>query len=82
LIVTAAHHHDDLHHLVDQLTPRQAERLRVPMASDPELAPATDQDSQQPAQRRLSIIGVWESGRGDLSEQHDEIIRERLKRPA
>jgi hypothetical protein len=31
---------------------------------------------------RLSVIGIWESGRGDLSERHDEIIRGRLKRPA
>lgn len=29
-----------------------------------------------------SIIGIWDSGRGDLSERHDEIIRERLKRSA
>jgi hypothetical protein len=27
--VTAAHDYDDLHHLVDRLSPRQAERLRV-----------------------------------------------------
>jgi hypothetical protein len=71
---------------VDRLSPRQAERLRVLVASDPELAPAAqpeaEDESAQARQRRLSVIGIWESGRGDLSERHDEIIRRRLKRPA
>lgn len=80
--MTAAHDYDDLHHLVDRLTPGQAERLRVLVASDPELTPTPEPGGEQAAQRRLSIIGIWESGRGDLSERHDEIIRERLKRPA
>jgi len=80
--VTAAHDYDDLHHLVNRLTPRQAERLRVLVAADPELASATEPEGEPAPRRRLSIIGIWESGRGDLSERHDEIIRERLKRPA
>ncbi len=80
--MTAAHDYEDLHHLVDQLTPRQAERLRVLVATDPELAPATRPESEQAAARRLSIIGIWDSGRDDLSERHDEIIRERMKRSA
>jgi hypothetical protein len=85
LPVPAAHDCDDLHHLVDRLSPRQAERLRVLAASDPELAsaaqPGAPAEGEQ-GQRRLSVIGIWESGRGDLSERHDEIIRRRLKRPA
>jgi hypothetical protein len=85
--VTAAHDHDDLHHLVDRLSQRQAERLRLLVASDPELAPAAqpqadDEDEQQAGRRRLSVIGIWDSGRGDLSERHDAVIRGRLKRPA
>ena len=79
--MTAAHDFDDLHHLVDRLTPRQAARLRVLVASDPELAPAT-QPGESGGSRRPSIVGIWQSGRDDLSERHDEIIRERLKRPA
>ena len=75
-----------LHHLVDRLSPRQAERLRVLVASDPELAPAAKPEApeggEQAGPRRLSVIGIWDSGRGDLSERHDEIIRGRLKRPA
>ena len=80
MTVTAAHDHDDLHHLVDRLTPHQAARLRLLVAADPEFAPVTEPGSGQA--RRPSIIGIWESGRGDLSERHDEIIRERLKRSA
>lgn len=83
--VTAAHDYDDLHHLVDRLSPRQAERLRVLVASDPELASAAQPGAQaegEQGQRRLSVLGIWESGRGDLSERHDEVIRGRLKRPA
>jgi hypothetical protein len=84
--VTAGHDYDDLHHLADRLSPRQAERLRVLVASDPELAsatqPAAGDEAQQARQHRLSVAGIWESGRSDLSERHDEIIRGRLKRPA
>jgi tRNA A37 N6-isopentenylltransferase MiaA len=80
--VTAAHDYDDLHHLVDRLTERQAERLRLLVAADPELATAAEPDNEQAPQRRLSITGIWESGRSDLSERHDEIIRGRLKHPA
>lgn len=82
--MTAARDYDDLHHLVDRLSPRQAERLRVLVASDPDLAPAAEPEGegQGAARRHLSITGIWESGRGDLAERHDEIIRGRLKRPA
>ena len=81
-IVTAARDYDDLHDLVDRLTPRQAERLRVLVSSDPDLASATQPQGEQHGRQRVSIIGIWESGRGDLSERHDEIIRERLKHSA
>ena len=82
LYMTAAHDYDDLHHLVDRLSPRQAERLRVLVASDPDLAPAPHPEAEggQSRERHLSVIGIWDSGRGDLSERHDEVIRGRLKR--
>ncbi len=84
--VTAAHDYDDLHHLVDRLSPRQAERLRVMVAADPEFAsaaqPEVPEEGEQEEKRRLSVVGIWESGHGDLAERHDEIIRGRLKRPA
>jgi len=56
--------------------------LRGLAAADPELASVSGPESDQTAARRLSIIGIWESGRGDLSGRHDEIIRERVKRSA
>ena len=80
--MTAAHDFDDLHHMVDRLTARQAARLRLLVANDPELAPAAQPDSAHGGEVRPSIVGIWQSGRGDLSERHDEIIRERLKRSA
>jgi hypothetical protein len=52
------------------------------LAADPELAPATSPESERAAAQGLSIIGIWDSGRGDLSERHYEIIRERLNRSA
>ncbi len=82
VVVTAAHDFDDLHHLVDRLTPRQAAKLRVLVASDPDLASVREPGGGEARGRRLSVIGIWESGRSDLSERHDEIIRERLKRSA
>lgn len=84
--VTAAHDYEDLHHLVDRLSPDQARHLRVLVDSDPELGGAVEPAqpvAPQPEQpRRFSVTGIWDSGRGDLSERHDEIIRERLQRPA
>lgn len=82
--MTAAYDYDDLHHLVDRLDPRQAERLRLLVAADPELASAAQPPAQgeQPASQGPSVIGIWDSGQGDLSERHDEIIRGRLKRTA
>ncbi|MGH3158763.1 MAG: hypothetical protein ACRDNF_19620 [Streptosporangiaceae bacterium] len=84
--MTAAHDYDDLHHLVDRLSPRQADRLRVLVTSGPELAAAAQPEPEDAGQtaghKRLSVIGMWDSGRGDLSERHDEIIRGRLQRPA
>jgi hypothetical protein len=84
--MTAAHDYDDLHHLVDRLSPRQAGRLRVLVTSDPEFAaaaqPGPEGAGDAAGHKRLSVIGMWDSGRGDLSERHDEIIRGRLKRPA
>ena len=77
LYVTAAHNYNDLHQLVDRLSPRQAARLRLLVAADPDLAPPahSEADDESPQERHLSVIGLWDSGRGDLSERHDEIIR-------
>jgi hypothetical protein len=52
--MTAANDYDDLHHLVDRLTPGQAERLRVLVASDPELSPTAEPEGERAPKRRLS----------------------------
>src|SRR5260221_5352144 len=80
--VTAARDDDGLHLLVDRLNPRHSDRLRALFSPDPELAPAAGPEGQGAARRHMSLTGIWESGRGDLAERHDEIIRGRLKRPA
>jgi hypothetical protein len=79
---------EELHRLVDRLTPGQARQLLRLAKSDP--AVAGDQDSGGPgpqpgpgtgddALRRFkSFVGIIDSGRGDLSERHEEIIREHL----
>jgi hypothetical protein len=50
--------------------------------SDQGITQQPSAEAEQSGQRRLSVIGIWESGRGDLSERHDEIIRGRLKHSA
>jgi anti-sigma factor RsiW len=79
--VTAAHDHEELHHVVDRLPPTQARRLLVLLESDPELARYVHHDVRAGTPRSLSIIGVWDSGRADVSEHHDDYIRERMNRP-
>jgi hypothetical protein len=78
--VTAAHDHDDLQHLLDRLPPAQVRRLRALVESDPELSqyvePSGQTDEGGGRRRLLSLIGSMDSGRGDLAERHDEIIRE------
>ncbi|MFI7443500.1 hypothetical protein [Nonomuraea indica] len=80
--MTAAHDYEDMHHLVDRLPPAAVRRLRVLVEADPELAPyahATDEPDQR---RHLSFIGLGASGRSDISERHDELLREELDRPS
>jgi hypothetical protein len=87
--VTAADAHAELHDLVGRLTPDQAWRLRALAACSPELAEIVEQEDEtvqrereppgtSPRRRRCPSIGIWESGRGDLSERDDEIIRARM----
>ena len=80
--MSTAYDHEELHHLVDRLPPAQARRLLVLVESDPELAPYVEHDAEPGRTRSLSVIGIWESGRADASERHDDYIRERMNRPA
>jgi hypothetical protein len=84
--MTAAHDYEDMHHLVDRLSPAGIRRLRLLAASDPELAPFVEGGEPSSAeddvhQRHLSFIGLGASGRSDVSERHDELLEEGLDRP-
>lgn len=83
--VSAAHDHEDLHRLLDRLSPEQARRLRVLADADPQLhglledrrSPGEDGRAQD---RLLALAGIWDNGPADAAERHDELIRERLTR--
>ena len=79
--MTAAHDYEELCHLVDRLSPGQARRLLALVKADPELADAVDDGpgtGGDALQRFQSFVGIIDSGSGDLSERHDEIIRDGL----
>ena len=79
--MTAGHAHEELHHLVDRLSPNQARRLLRLVKTDPELAEATgDQPDEPGRRRRLSIAGIGASGEGDLSERVEDLLAERFNR--
>lgn len=84
--MTAAHDDDeDLHRLLDRLPPAQVRRLRALVDADPELAPYARDEAVDPIDARgalLGFLGSIDSGRGDLGERHEQIIREELDRPA
>ncbi len=94
--MTAVRDNDELHRLVDRLTPGQAQRLLALAKADPALAAAAGAEEPPPLRARhtdpvaepgpdgdairrfRSFVGVIDSGRGDLSEDHEEIIRDGL----
>lgn len=79
--MTAGHAHEELHHLVDRLSPDQARRLLRLVKTDPELAETVDEQIDEPVRRRrLSIAGIGASGEGDLSERVEDLLAERFNR--
>jgi hypothetical protein len=80
--VTAAHAYEDLHRLVDRLTPDQADEVRAHVLrlvrSDDCSAPAESEENRPI--RDLSFIGIMSSGETDLSIRHEEILREEFNR--
>jgi hypothetical protein len=77
--MSAGHAHEELHHLVDQLSPDQARRLLRLVKTDPELADVSH-EHDEPVRRRLSIAGIGASGEGDLSERVEDLLAERFNR--
>jgi hypothetical protein len=70
--VTAAHDYEDLHRLVDQLTPDQVQEvrqhaLRLVDEEDGTMAPSVPRD--------LSFIGLIHA-ESDLAERSEDILRE------
>ncbi|MBB4939282.1 hypothetical protein FHR32_008628 [Streptosporangium album] len=79
--MSAGHAHEELHHLVDRLSPDQARRLLRLVKTDPELAETADEELSEPVRRRrLSIAGIGASGEGDLSERVEDLLAERFNR--
>lgn len=81
--MSAAHDYEDLHHLLDRLSPEQVRRLRLLADVDPELhgllaQPSGSIEPVAARDRLLALAGMWENGPADAAERHDELIRERL----
>ncbi|MCP3800252.1 hypothetical protein NLX83_13385 [Allokutzneria sp. A3M-2-11 16] len=70
--MTAAHDYEELHHLVDRLSPAQVRRLRLIVANDPELSVAITEPSRP--RRSLSFIGTLDA-EPDLAERSAELVR-------
>ncbi|MFD9486677.1 hypothetical protein ACFWBX_22385 [Streptomyces sp. NPDC059991] len=82
--MTAAFDYEDMHHLVDRLTPTQVRRLRLLVTQDEELSqvvqalPAVDANEESVPAGLLALIGSV-NGPEDLAERHDDYIRERMR---
>lgn len=82
--MSAAFDYEDMHHLVDRLTPTQVRRLRLLVTQDDELAqvarslPAADGDGESIPAGLLALIGSV-NGPEDLAEEHDDYIRARMR---
>jgi hypothetical protein len=73
-MVTAAHDYEDLHRLVDQLTPTQVQEVRQhALRLVDEEDTVSDETGRMPA-----FAGVIEDGPTDLAERIDEFIAERF----
>ncbi|AVH20590.1 hypothetical protein IU438_17950 [Nocardia cyriacigeorgica] len=76
--MTAAHHYDDLHRLVDRLTPDQARALRA-VALQLVVTDASERESAaEPGgerRRRLSFAGLMRA-EPDLAARSEDLLRE------
>ncbi|MDT3399713.1 hypothetical protein RKE29_24250 [Streptomyces sp. B1866] len=84
--MTAAFDYEDMHHLVDRLTPTQVRRLRLLVSQDEELSrvaqslPVVGESTAEETvpSGLLALIGSV-NGPEDLAERHDDYIRERMR---
>jgi hypothetical protein len=75
--MTAAHQHPDLHELVDQLNPAQADAVRAVVLQIVTLAPG----EAETLPRRLPFLGTLEAEE-DFAERSEEILDEIIRRNA
>ena len=83
--MAAAYDYEDMHHLVDRLTPLQVRRLRLLVAQDDELSQVANTLSEAGAAAEetvpeglLALVGSVD-GPADLAERHGDDIRERMR---
>ena len=83
--VTAAYDYEDMHHLVDRLTPTQVRRLRLLVTQDEELSQVAQtlhvadlSEAEAVPEGLLALIGSID-GPADMGERHDDYIRERMR---
>ncbi|GAB2853955.1 hypothetical protein GCM10027176_65820 [Actinoallomurus bryophytorum] len=72
--MTAAHDYEDLHRLVDQLTPDQVQEVRrhaLRLVDEGEVV--SEETGRTPA-----FAGIIEDGPSDLAERIDEYVSERF----
>jgi len=81
-----AHEYDDLHRLVNRLTPGQARALRAVAlelvetdSSQSETAAAAR--SEEGRRRRLSFVGIMDA-EPDLAERSEDILRAAFRNPS
>ncbi|WP_433731533.1 hypothetical protein ACQP0C_06610 [Nocardia sp. CA-129566] len=81
--MTAAHDYEEVHRLVDRMSPAQVRRLRLLVTEDPELTPVApptqpaDHPGEQPRRRSLGFIGTLDA-EPDLAEQSAQSVRKGL----
>jgi hypothetical protein len=76
--VTAAQDYEDMHRLVDRLTPDHLRELRtyaLRLVECEETAPGDGEADEERVPGKLSFIGIMNSGERDLSVRHEEILR-------
>ena len=69
--MTAAHQHPDLHELVDQLNPAQADAVRAVVLQLVTHEPAAAETETLP--RKLAFVGAGASGTG-ITHRIDELL--------
>ena len=72
--MTAAHNYEDLHRLVDRLTPDQARALRA-VALQLVVTEAAEPEPTAERRRRFSFAGVMDA-EPDLAERSEDLLRE------